>query len=721
MYFLVDFIREMIGIFQASAPFLMFGFLLAGFLRVLIPQSWLQRHLGEASFRSVLIASLTGVPLPLCSCSVLPAAAAMRKGGASKGATISFAISTPETGVDSISLTYALMDPIITIARPVVAFFTALGAGMLVNLFGSDKNETQADPAVPDACGCGRGNEGIEEGITEAQTRRGGLRSVIAYAYGELLDDIAPYFIGGLIVTGIIGALIPDGALQNPAFNGFPAMVVMLFVGIPLYVCATGSTPMAAMLIMKGLNPGAALVFLLAGPATNATSLAVLTRIVGRGAVALYLISIAIFSLLGGLLLDAIYANSSYEPTAIVGTGGDLIPNWLQIPLTLVMAALLVRSAYKINLRKIWRDGLTRWGGRIGCDLGGRGASTIYLLALIGLYLITGCSVLKPGQIGWVVSFGKVTRTVSEPGLVLHGPYPFAKLETEARDQVRTIHRGVRSTETTPLADNSAARFSSDFELTREAEVLTGDENIIVVQFSVHYSITDPYTFHFELENGKATITAFAEFAVRRVFCELETDSILVANHLELQIQIADQLQTELDYIGAGMGVRKVDLLDVHAAPAVRYAFRDVASAMEDRHRYIRQAESYSYSVIATARGAAATLITDAKSDQLMKISTANGEATAFTALAAAATRQRELTKLRMRLNSTAKVLDRTQLIVPLVDLPLELWLDTTQRQFQNWPAQWSPGADQADPAPAAPKPRAGWRDKLQDLQEKKK
>jgi HflK protein len=721
VYFLVDFIREMFGIFRASAPFLMFGFLLAGCLRVLIPQAWLQRHLGNSNFRSVLIASLTGIPLPLCSCSVLPAAAALRKGGASKGATISFATSTPETGVDSISLTYALMDPIMTVARPVIAFFTALGAGVLVNLFGSKNTSPEVEEGKTTDCeitNCDCSHDSSDHG---ANRPRGPLKQIFSYAYGELLDDITPYFLGGLIVTGLIGALIPDGALQNPAFNGFPAMLVMLVVGIPLYVCATGSTPMAAMLIMKGLNPGAALVFLLAGPATNATSLAVLTRIVGRKAVVLYLVSITVFCLAGGLVLDLIYSRIAYEPRALAGTGSDLIPLWLQIPLTLVMAALLIRSAHKINLRKIWGDGLDKWSGRIGFNPGGKGAMAVCLILLIGLYLLTGCSVLKPGEIGWVISFGKVTRTVEQPGLVFHSPYPFAALETEARDQVRAIYRGVRSIETEPLVDNSATRFNPDFELTREAEVLTGDENIIVVQFSVHYSVTEPYAYHFGLKEAETTITAFAEYAVRRVFCEQETDSILVARHLLLQNRIAAELQSELDRIGAGMGVRKVDLLDVHAAPAVRYAFRDVASAMEDKHRYIRQAESYRYSVIASARGAAATMVADARSDQLMRLSIADGEASAFTALASATASTRELTKLRMQLSCTARVLDRVELVVPLVSLPLDIWLDVNDGKYQSWPSQWGGKSTPTNPTPAAPTPRPGWRDKLQDLQEKKK
>ena len=287
MYFLVDFINELIGIFRATAPWLLFGFLLAGLLHVLIPDRWLREHLGQDNLRSVFLASLLGIPLPLCSCSVLPAAAEMRKRGASKGATISFATSTPQTGIDSISITYALMDPLMTIVRPVIAFITALSTGMVVNIaarngeggtFEESSCQKCSDPSAP------------------SQDSKNRLQRAISYGFGDLLNDIASWLILGMVITALIGAIIPEGALQNPSFTGLPAMIFMLALSIPLYICAVESTPVAAMLILKGLNPGAALVLLLAGPATNAASLTVLTKILGRRTVVIYLLSIACFS-----------------------------------------------------------------------------------------------------------------------------------------------------------------------------------------------------------------------------------------------------------------------------------------------------------------------------------------------------------------------------------------------------------------------------------------
>jgi len=255
--FIVDFVRETISVFMRTAPYLLFGFFLAGAIKVLIPPEWLSAHLGKRSFRSVFLASLIGVPLPLCSCSVVPTAAGLRRSGASKGATVAFLVATPEIGVDSMSVSYALLDPILTVARPAAAFATAMAAGVAVNATCGPDCEEEGRATPPPgarARGCEDGACGSPAPAPPRPDR--GLGPILHYGYTTLLDDLAPALILGFLLSGLVGALLPSGALADPSFRGFPAMLVMLAIGIPLYVCATSSTPIAA----PGLRPLALMV-----------------------------------------------------------------------------------------------------------------------------------------------------------------------------------------------------------------------------------------------------------------------------------------------------------------------------------------------------------------------------------------------------------------------------------------------------------------------------
>lgn len=728
MLFLVNFIQQTVQIFVSAAPFLLVGFFLAGVLRVLIPTSWLQATIGKNDFRSVLLASLAGVPLPLCSCSVLPTAAAIRQGGASKGATVSFLISTPETGVDSISITYALLDPVMTVARPLSAFATAMVAGLATNVMtrreaSAEENAAQvAETRAPEDT-CAANPSGFTE-LPQLPGSRVRLRTICDYAYGQLLDHIVSYFLIGLLISGFIGALIPDGALENPLLSGLPAMLLMLVIGIPLYVCATSSTPVAAMLMLKGLSPGAALVFLLAGPATNSASLAVVTKLLGKRVMVVYLASVAILSLVAGAIVNTIYLASDLSPQAVAGAAGEVMPLWIEIPATLVFLALVLRSAQRVRLLRGWREGLSRLGRKLGFNLGGRAAATVVVLLIAALYLATGLSVVGPGEAGWVVTFGEVTRTISSPGLVFHWPYPVARLVTEPGELVRSVDRGFRQGGAAPPAGPTLGRTalsSEEREFTKEAEIADGDENLLAIRYSVQYSVLDAYAYHFVLDDPDGLVANLAEYAVRRVMCEEPTDSILVNHHIELAGRMAAQLRTEVAALTPGIRILRVDLLDMHAPPEVHFSFRDVASAMEDQHRFIRQAESYRNRVTASGRAQSYSLESAARAEKTTRVATAAGEAYGFAKLEEASRPVREITRLRMQLDAVGRTLGPPRLIVPLTDMPLDLWIDQNS-MVQRWTDVWGSNAP-ATPSPT-PSPTTGgdsqetWREKLKRLEE---
>jgi uncharacterized membrane protein YraQ (UPF0718 family) len=285
----------------------------------------------------------------------LPAAVSLRKQGANNGATTAFLISTPESGVDSISITYALLDPIMTVARPVVAFITATVAGIAENLFGnSDENKRIMPDLSCPVDNCCDGKNCDPETHRSHHTFSEKVKAGVVYAFGDLWEDIAKWFLFGVLLAGFITVLIPNDIFSRYLGSGLSAMLLMLVIGIPLYICATASTPIAAALILKGVSPGAALVFLLVGPATNVASLTVLTGILGKRATAIYLSTIAISAVFFGLVLDHVYAVMGLSAQAMVGRASEVVPLWAQWAGTLLVLFLSVKPLYR-KLRSLAR------------------------------------------------------------------------------------------------------------------------------------------------------------------------------------------------------------------------------------------------------------------------------------------------------------------------------------------------------------------------------
>ncbi len=299
------------GTVAEMSPYLLFGFFVAGILSVLVSQEFVERHLGGRGVWPLVKASLFGVPLPLCSCGVIPVTVSLHKHGANKGSAISFLLSTPQTGVDSIFVTLSLLGPLFAIFRPVAAFVTGIIGGGLVNLSDGGTEGSEGPRKCTDTC-CG-GEAGGKKKIAR------GLK----YGFVELPRDIGKAMLGGLAVAALISVLVPEGYFAEKLGTGIFAMVVMMFLGIPVYVCATASVPVAAALILKGLTPGAVLVFLMTGPATNAASFATIWKTFGKGTAIIYLGTVAGCALLGGILLDWIAGGIEFE---IVTRPGWMLP-----------------------------------------------------------------------------------------------------------------------------------------------------------------------------------------------------------------------------------------------------------------------------------------------------------------------------------------------------------------------------------------------------------
>lgn len=295
---LVKIPAEFWSVLGAMSPYLLFGFLVAGALSVLISPRFIERHLGGGGLWPVLKASAFGVPLPLCSCGVIPVSASLRRHGASKGATTAFLISTPQTGVDSMFVTFSLLGPVYAIFRPIVALVGGIVGGSVADLIDPD---TSAEGEQPEVC------------QDECCTSREGhwLSRILRYGFIVLPRDIGKTLLIGLGIAALLSALVPDdffreqlGGIMDGHIVG---MLIMMGLGIPMYVCATASVPVAAVLIIAGVSPGTALVFLMTGPATNAASLATIWKIMGKRTALCYLITVAVMAVASGLLLDFIF------------------------------------------------------------------------------------------------------------------------------------------------------------------------------------------------------------------------------------------------------------------------------------------------------------------------------------------------------------------------------------------------------------------------------
>jgi len=317
------------------APYLLLGFLVAGLLSVWVSPRWLEAHLGHRGFGPVLKAALFGVPLPLCSCGVIPVGASIRRHGASRAASLSFLLSTPQTGVDSIMVTYSVLGPLVAVLRPVIALATGILGGSAVALTEREEPTTETAPA---------------ESRRPERTAAGKIRAALAYGFGALPADIGRALAVGVVIAGLLSALVPENALTAYLGGGLLSILVLMLVGVPLYVCATASVPVAAGFIHLGVSPGAALAFLIAGPATNAAAIATVWRVLGRRTAAIYLGSVIVSALGGGLLLEYLLADRAWAPPAMLDhVHGAHGPTWFghaaaAVLVAVVLAAQLRRS-----------------------------------------------------------------------------------------------------------------------------------------------------------------------------------------------------------------------------------------------------------------------------------------------------------------------------------------------------------------------------------------
>lgn len=293
---IVRLITESWLVLGQMAPYLLLGFLVAGVLSVYMSPAWIERHLGRRGWRPVVAASIFGVPLPLCSCGVIPVSASLHRHGASRAATTAFLLSTPQTGVDSIAVTYALLGPVFAIFRPIVALLTGVFGGLLVQLAGEQPRRVyEAGEREPDTCA---------EDCCSGAARKPGYVRALQYGFITLPRDIGLALVVGVLIAGGMSVAVPQGQLHAYLGGGIVSILLLMAAGVPLYVCATASVPIAAGFLHMGASPGAVLAFLIAGPATNAAAVSTMWKVLGRRTAVLYLLAVSASAIISGLILN---------------------------------------------------------------------------------------------------------------------------------------------------------------------------------------------------------------------------------------------------------------------------------------------------------------------------------------------------------------------------------------------------------------------------------
>ncbi len=332
----MEFIYSLINMLAEMAPYLLLGFLIAGVLYAFVPGQFYRNHLSRPGAWAVIKAALIGVPLPLCSCGVLPTAVSLRRNGASRGASTSFLIATPQTGVDSIAATYSLLGPAFAIIRPVAALVTAFVGGMLVN-----REDKACDT------GCDTAVDTIDAPASDSFA--GKIKDALRYGFVEMIQNIGKWLIIGLVIAAAITVFIPDGFFTFFADYPLLSMIAVVIVAVPMYVCSTGSIPIALSLMLKGLSPGAAFVLLMAGPAANFASIIIVGKSLGKKVAAIYLATIVIGAIAIGMCIDYLMPRDWFTMPLVAGhthchLDVGLFPGICSVTLILLLINALIRK-----------------------------------------------------------------------------------------------------------------------------------------------------------------------------------------------------------------------------------------------------------------------------------------------------------------------------------------------------------------------------------------
>ncbi len=682
--------------FLLLAPMLLLGLLLSGLIHVFISRQAILRYLKDDSLKSVSTSAAIGVPVPLCSCSVVPVVAEMRNKGASRSACMSFLITAPETGADSILVTNAFFGWIVAIVRPVVSFVTAVVAGIFcIGLIRDDKDEPEADehdhghdhshghdhdhdhgvhkPLIEETDDCyispsrmkmmliawvkgfptmfgkrklgfwikpdfyrepefARDNQSADTPPAEGSGLdfRKIVKHIMHYGFVEIADDILFALLVGVALGGLLYLVIPSDLMANE-YARWLSYPVMVLIGVPLYICASASTPIAAALVAKGFSPGAAMVFLMTGPATNTGTIAIIMSQFGTRFASIYVSVVIVVTVILGILIDVLLLATGLTISVNLDASDSTVLWLIQWGGAFALIALIIwrfragalRSGYEdllLNVRPLSRPWKRVWG-RLTRNRSFAGTVSpttpmgmmLYSL-LLALFLGSGFTTVPPGHVGYGLLFGKVHWKDLPPGLHYLAPRPFVRVDKWPVREVKSI-------------------MASD-----PHEFLSGDLNMLVLTMNLQYRVTDPHAWHYRTRNPEVIIENAVRDQVRTFVSARDLDQ-LITNYrdpLEREIAVLFEEPSGNDprmAVFNSVELVKANLLGINPVAEAMSSFREISSAQEDRERFITNAQSFMVSLIPQAYGNAVYEVEQARGKAFRRVAVSGAEADAISAI----------------------------------------------------------------------------------------
>ena len=688
--------------FLLLAPMLLLGLFLSGVMHVFISRQAILRWFREDSLKSVATSAGIGVPMPLCSCSVVPVVAEMRRKGASRSSCMSFLITAPETGADSILVTNAFFGPIVAVVRPVISFITGVVAGIFC--IGLMRDPPGAHDAKHEAHGHDHDHEAddhghdhdhdhgahtslfpgrddcyvsftqlrgfagrwlrsltaaagrwrhaswlkpdfyrerpqtVSEGSSEATDDEPAgpdfptvVRHVFRYGFVEIADDILFALLVGIVLGGILYLAIPADLMAHE-YARWLSYPVMVLIGIPLYICASASTPIAAALVAKGVSPGAALVFLMTGPATNTGTIAIIVSQFGVRFASVYVMAVIAVTVALGILIDVLLLAAGFSIAVNLDASDSPAILALQWGGAIGLAALIVwrfragalKSGYDdlmLNLRPVGRRTAALWlrltRGRplLGAVTPNTPAGVTLLVAVVAVFLGSGFTRVPPGSVGYGLLFGEVRWRDLEPGLHYLAPRPLTQVDHWPVREVKSI-----MSET-------------------DHEFVSGDLNLMAFTVNVQYRVTDPYVYHYRTTDPERVISAFITGHMRSFISARRLEPLLNLHRGPLEDHVRalfDEPVSARDPVLNSIELVKANLVDVSPTAETASAFREVSSAQEDRERIVVNAQRYLVALTPQAYGNAFYEVEQAQGQAYRKVAGARAEAEAIAAVAGA-------------------------------------------------------------------------------------
>lgn len=717
------------------APMLLLGLFLSGVIHVFISREAILRWLRDDSLKSVSTSAAVGVPMPLCSCSVVPVVAEMRRKGASRSACMSFLITAPETGADSILVTNAFFGPIVAIARPAISFITAVVAGIFcIGSIRDDRDEKESnghehdhdddhccdthchhdhgthEPILSGQDDCyvsfsqirslfvnwlgsifrvlsgkrlvswvkpkfyrdmlspgENGEKSVSGSPDEATTAdsqgldfKRVIRHIFHYGFVEIADDILFSLLVGILLGGLLFLVIP-GDLASNEYTRWVAYPVMVLLGVPLYICASASTPIAAALVAKGFSPGAALVFLMTGPATNTATIAIIAGQFGSRFTSIYVGSVIVVTVLIGIAADVLLMAAGMTIPVTLQMSDSPAVQILQWASAVALAALTVwrfragamKSGYEdlmSNLRPLLNHFRNFWRWSVGENRGSSRGIGMLCVVIIALLLSSGFTTVPPGTVGYGRLFGQVYWRDLQPGLHYLAPKPFVKVDKWPVREVKLITG-------------------------TSGEYVSGDLNLLSLDLEIQYRVKDPYVYHYGIANTESVIVNFIKKEIRDFVSGKEMDRLFNVERKTLEESISALFEGERRYAAQSkvfdsVELVKVNLLSIKPLPETFSAFREVSNAQDDKERIIVDAQRFLVSVAAQVHGNAYYEVRQAEGEAYRKEKIAGAEAGAIRRVAKAVrSAPAVLRNMLWREKLETALLDKPKIIVPSEDV----------------------------------------------------